>query len=145
MALKMLSQANRFAEPRFRNFGFCFKLIVMSSKPSTCTTSPNEIPLILGASHHDPFSFLGLHQNPAGAGMVLRLRLEGPRWVQTVKAAGDGPLQRWEHNVDLGALRAGEVPVADPQRHAGTPVTRGTKWLSSCWIRQRAYDSWCAR
>lgn len=30
-------------------------------------------------------------------------------------------------------------------RHAGTPVTRGTKWLSSCWIRQRAYDSWSAR
>ncbi|HPU16546.1 MAG TPA: 2OG-Fe(II) oxygenase, partial [Polymorphobacter sp.] len=30
-------------------------------------------------------------------------------------------------------------------RHAGTPVTQGTKWLSSCWIRQRAYDSWSAR
>lgn len=30
-------------------------------------------------------------------------------------------------------------------RHAGTPVTRGTKWLSSCWIRQYAYDSWSAR
>ncbi|MGL4540908.1 MAG: 2OG-Fe(II) oxygenase [Polymorphobacter sp.] len=30
-------------------------------------------------------------------------------------------------------------------RHAGAPVTRGTKWLSSCWIRQRAYDSWGAR
>ena len=58
----------------------------------------------------------------AAAGMVLRLRLEGPRWVQTVKAAGDGPLQRWEHNVDLGPQAGGGAPVADPQRHAGTPV-----------------------
>ncbi|MDH4410008.1 MAG: 1,4-alpha-glucan branching protein GlgB [Verrucomicrobiales bacterium] len=45
----------------------------MSLKSGTCTTNPNEIPLILGASHHDPFSFLGLHQNPAGAGMVMRV------------------------------------------------------------------------
>ncbi|HZF82263.1 MAG TPA: CHAD domain-containing protein [Burkholderiaceae bacterium] len=58
----------------------------------------------------------------AAAGMVLRLRKEGPRWVQTVKAAGDGPLQRWEHNVDLGPQAGGDAPVADPQRHAGTPV-----------------------
>ena len=58
----------------------------------------------------------------AAAGMVLRLRKEGPRWVQTVKAAGDGPLQRWEHNVDLGPQAGGDAPAADPQRHAGTPV-----------------------
>jgi inorganic triphosphatase YgiF len=58
----------------------------------------------------------------ASAGMVLRLRKEGPRWVQTVKAAGDGPLQRWEHNVDLGPQAGGEAPAADPQLHAGTPV-----------------------
>ncbi|MDI3381904.1 CYTH and CHAD domain-containing protein [Xenophilus aerolatus] len=58
----------------------------------------------------------------AAAGMVLRLRQEGPRRVQTVKAAGDGPLQRWEHNVDLGPQTGGDAPVADPQLHAGTPV-----------------------
>jgi len=58
----------------------------------------------------------------AAAGMVLRLRKEGRRWVQTVKAAGDGPLQRWEHNVDLGMPGGGLQPVADAQRHAGTPV-----------------------
>jgi inorganic triphosphatase YgiF len=58
----------------------------------------------------------------AAAGMVLRLRKEGPRWVQTVKAAGDGPLQRWEHNVDLGPQMGDDAPAADPQRHAGTPV-----------------------
>lgn len=55
-------------------------------------------------------------------GVALRLRKEGPRWVQTAKALGDGPLQRLEHNVDLGPARKGQLPQADPQRHAGTPV-----------------------
>jgi len=53
-------------------------------------------------------------------GMVLRLRKEGRRWVQTVKAAGDNALHRLEHNVDLGTGAA--APVIDPARHAGTPV-----------------------
>ena len=45
----------------------------MSSLPSTCSSDPNEISLILSASHGDPFGFLGLHRNPAGEGMVLRV------------------------------------------------------------------------
>lgn len=55
-------------------------------------------------------------------GAVLRLRKEGRRWVQTAKALGDGPLHRLEHNVDLGLARAGDAPVPDIARHAGTPV-----------------------
>ena len=54
--------------------------------------------------------------------IVLRLRKEGRRWVQTVKAAGDGPLQRLEHNVDLGVARVGQPPSPDVLRHAGTAV-----------------------
>ena len=56
----------------------------------------------------------------AAAGIVLRLRKEGRRWVQTVKATGDNALHRLEHNVDLGT--AGASPSVDPQRHQATPV-----------------------
>ncbi|MCR8957723.1 CYTH and CHAD domain-containing protein [Variovorax sp. S2] len=58
----------------------------------------------------------------AAQGIVLRLRKEGRRWVQTVKATGDNALHRLEHNVDLGAAAGGASPTIDPQRHQGTPV-----------------------
>ena len=59
----------------------------------------------------------------ASNGVALRLRKEGRRWVQTVKALGDddGPLHRMEHNVDLGVAR-GAPPTADARRHQGTPA-----------------------
>jgi triphosphatase len=59
----------------------------------------------------------------AAAGMALRLRKEGRRWVQTLKVAGPDAMQRLEHNVPLvGATGApaGSLPAADPLRHAGT-------------------------
>jgi inorganic triphosphatase YgiF len=58
----------------------------------------------------------------AAQGIVLRLRKEGARWVQTAKATGDNALHRLEHNVDLGAAAAGAAPAIDPQRHQGTAV-----------------------
>jgi len=60
----------------------------------------------------------------AAVGLALRLRKEGRRWVQTLKAAGSDAMQRLEHNVPLvgaWAVPAGTLPGADPQRHAGTP------------------------
>lgn len=53
----------------------------------------------------------------AMAGMALRLRKEGRRWVQTLKAGGGDALTRFEHNV---AVSAGQAQV-DPARHATTP------------------------
>lgn len=54
----------------------------------------------------------------AGARMALRVRREGAQPVQTLKAALDGMLTRFEHNVVLS--EAAEL-TADPARHDGTP------------------------
>ncbi|NRF68915.1 CYTH and CHAD domain-containing protein [Aquincola sp. S2] len=56
----------------------------------------------------------------AGAGIALRLRREGPVWVQTLKALGAHALERLEHEVVVGRMRA--PPALDLQRHAGTPA-----------------------
>lgn len=56
----------------------------------------------------------------ATAGLALRLRREGRRWVQTLKGAPDDGLTRLEHNVPRAAAAA--LPAIDPALHAGTPV-----------------------
>jgi inorganic triphosphatase YgiF len=54
----------------------------------------------------------------AAAGLALRLRREGERWVQTLKGRGDDLMHRLEHEL---ALPAGHgEPQLDPTRHAGT-------------------------
>ncbi|MGY0196844.1 CYTH domain-containing protein [Leptothrix sp. BB-4] len=58
----------------------------------------------------------------AGAAMALRLRLEGERWVQTLKGRGDGLMQRLEHEVVLDGLAAGQAPALDLSHHDGTPA-----------------------
>lgn len=52
----------------------------------------------------------------ARAGMAWRLRREGRRWVQTLKAGTSNPLERFEHEV----IRPDAS--ADASEHAGTPV-----------------------
>jgi triphosphatase len=56
----------------------------------------------------------------ARAGMALRLRKEGRRWVQTLKAGSDDHFRRLESNVSAGAAAAGQTPALDVRRHAGT-------------------------
>lgn len=56
-----------------------------------------------------------------GAGHVaLRLRNEGGRTVQTLKAEGDSPLHRLEHEVELFDATADAEPALLLQRHAGS-------------------------
>ncbi|HEX6018972.1 MAG TPA: CYTH and CHAD domain-containing protein [Burkholderiaceae bacterium] len=54
----------------------------------------------------------------ARAGVALRLRLEGRRWVQTLKAAGEGVAHRLEHEVAVPGPAA-RVPALDLGRHDG--------------------------
>lgn len=63
----------------------------------------------------------------AGAGLALRLRREGRRWVQTLKGATDDGLTRLEHNVPSAAAAA--LPTIDPALHEGTPVGKRLRAL----------------
>lgn len=55
----------------------------------------------------------------AGQHLALRLRQEGGRWVQTLKAPGDSLVHRLEHEVVLPGRRRPALQLA---RHAGTPA-----------------------
>lgn len=52
-------------------------------------------------------------------GLSLRLRKEGRRWVQTLKASGDSAVHRLEHNVPL-RVQSGLQPALDPGLHDTT-------------------------
>lgn len=58
----------------------------------------------------------------AAAGMALRLRRDGRRWLQTFKGPGDGLLQRIEHEVPVPLPPRGTTPAIDLGRHDGTPA-----------------------
>ena len=61
-----------------------------------------------------PEALLGTHA------VSLRLRHQGRRWVQTLKAAGLNAVHRLEHEVPV-RVPAGTEPALDVQRHHGTP------------------------
>ena len=58
----------------------------------------------------------------AAQGLVVRIRKEGRRWVQTAKGPTSRLLERLEHNVPLAQPTAGTEPTVDLARHTGTPV-----------------------
>lgn len=57
----------------------------------------------------------------AAAGVALRLRREGVRWVQTLKASGADTMTRLEHNAPRRE-RSAAVPALDLSLHEGTPA-----------------------
>jgi triphosphatase len=63
----------------------------------------------------------------AKRGVVVRMRQEGRKWVQTAKAPGSGPLARLEHNAPVARNGTGPAPVVDLARHAGTPVGKALR------------------
>lgn len=58
----------------------------------------------------------------AAAGLALRLRKEGRRWVQTLKAGSPHGLAREEHEQTVAPGPAGAEPALDAARHRGTPA-----------------------
>ena len=71
----------------------------------------------LQASYFDtPDGVLAAH------GVVVRLRKEGRRWLQTAKGSTADVLERLEHNVTVAPQGAGVVPAMDLSRHRGTPI-----------------------
>ena len=58
----------------------------------------------------------------AACGIVVRVRKEGRRWVQTAKGPTNDVLKRLEHNVVLSSQSAGVMPALDLSRHRGTPI-----------------------
>ena len=55
-------------------------------------------------------------------GLVVRVRKEGRRWVQTAKGPTNALVERLEHNVNLAQWAKGAEPDVDLARHTGTPV-----------------------
>jgi inorganic triphosphatase YgiF len=58
----------------------------------------------------------------ARQGIALRQRLEGTRWVQTLKAAGKSHIERFEHNHDLGEME--QAPELDLSIYDHFPETQ---------------------
>ena len=58
----------------------------------------------------------------AAHGIVVRLRKEGRRWVQTAKGPTAELQGRLEHNVALSSQSAGIAPTLDLSHHCNTPV-----------------------
>lgn len=56
---------------------------------------------------------------------ALRLRKEGDRWVQTLKAASANSMVRLEDNQDAPAPKAGYAARPDLSRHLGSPAQSG--------------------
>ena len=81
----------------------------------------------LDGGHHAPLRLRAAYFDTperalAHAHMALRVRQEGRRWVQTLKAGGSNTMMRLEDNQPAKAPKARQPVVADLSRHLGTPA-----------------------
>ena len=81
----------------------------------------------LDGGHHAPLRLRAAYFDTperalAHAHMALRVRQEGRRWVQTLKAGGSNTMMRLEDNQPAKAPKARQAVVADLARHLGTPA-----------------------
>lgn len=81
--------------------------------------------------------------------VALRLRLEGRRWVQTLKAAGEGAVHRLEHEVPVPGP-SHRRPALDMRRHEGSAAApllaaalKGA--ADATLVEQHATDVWRLR
>lgn len=72
------------------------------------------------------------------ARLSLRLRREGDRWFQTLKAPGSSPLGRHEDEVEVQVLPDGPAPELDLERHV---FGQGRKALRAA-LGMQADDGW---
>lgn len=70
----------------------------------------------------------------AQAGIGLRLRREGRRWVQTCKGPAEDGLTREEHNA---VLAPGEAAALDLARHAGHPLAERLALVAPAALQAR--------
>lgn len=75
-----------------------------------------------GRTHLQARYFDTPQRHLALARAALRLRREGDAWVQTLKAQGDNPMQRLEHEEVVAQHDDTLAPTLDLARHLGTPA-----------------------